>query len=221
MKTYQKMINLTTKEWLDEWFNEYTIPRTRANTQVSYQRFVDVIKKYLGDIPLQELTSSDVQRVVFERYGQCFRSAQLLKVILTVAMNKAIDNGLIDKNPACEVELPGQNSCYVFYKIAEDDWQRLISARPQCFYWKTLFTLEYMTGMRRSELLGLKWKDICFKNGCINIRRALIIGKKDKKQESEHCCWLVQKPETEHAACLFRVIYAQCLSLIGLFKHLI
>ena len=69
MKTYQKRINLTTKAWLAEWFNEYTIPRTRANTQVSYQRFVDVIKKYLGDIPLQELTSSDVQRVVFERYG--------------------------------------------------------------------------------------------------------------------------------------------------------
>ena len=179
METELKKCGLTTGTWIDEWFNQYVTLQTRPNTQTCYKRFIDVIKNSLGRIPLSELTSSDIQQMIFEKYSNSFRSAQLLKVVLTIAINKAIARGLIEKNPAYDVVLPRRDKAYIFSKMDDDDWKKLISARPECFYWSMLFTLEYTTGMRRSELLGLKWKDVDTKFGRIHICRALIIGRKN------------------------------------------
>ena len=179
MKINRKKCNLTTAAWLDEWFAQYVIPKTRANTQTCYKRFIDVINDYLGEIPLSELTSSDIQQMIFEKYKNNFRSAQLLKVVLTIAINKAIARGLIEQNPVNDVALPDRDKGYIFSNMNDADWEKLISAKPECFYWSMLFALEYSTGMRRSELLGLKWKDIDTKTGRLNICRALIIGAKN------------------------------------------
>ena len=179
MKTNLKKCNLTTAACLDEWFAQYVIPKTRANTQTCYKRFIDVINDYLGEIPLSELTSSDIQQMVFDKYRNNFRSAQLLKVVLTIAINKAIARGLIEQNPVNDVALPDRDKGYIFSNMNDADWEKLISAKPECFYWSMLFALEYSTGMRRSELLGLKWKDIDTKTGRLNICRALIIGAKN------------------------------------------
>ena len=73
MKTNLKKCNLTTAAWLDEWFAQYVIPKTRVNTQTCYKRFIDVINDYLGEIPLSELTSSDIQQLVFNKYRNNLR----------------------------------------------------------------------------------------------------------------------------------------------------
>ena len=39
--------------------------------------------------------------------------------------------------------------------------------------WEALFTLALATGMRRGELLGLKWQDITFSEGILQVRRVL------------------------------------------------
>ena len=39
--------------------------------------------------------------------------------------------------------------------------------------WEALFTLAMATGMRRGELLGLKWQDINFEAGLLQVRRVL------------------------------------------------
>lgn len=156
MKTTYNASNMTIGEWLDEWFRRYSVPRIRANTQVSYQRFIDITKSELGHIKLCELTIAEVQQMLFKRFSLCHRSAQLLKVILAIAMNRAVAEGLIVKSPIDGVVLPRRSTSYVFSKMVDDDWQRIIAANPRCFFWEMLLTLEYMTGMRRSELLGLK-----------------------------------------------------------------
>jgi len=45
---------------------------------------------------------------------------------------------------------------------------------------EALYVLSVTTGMRRGELLGLKWTDVDLENGCLSIRRALTRTAKGK-----------------------------------------
>jgi len=54
---------------------------------------------------------------------------------------------------------------------------------------KALFGLAVHTGMRRGELLGLKWEDVDLDIGKIRVRRTLTSAEKSVKpsEKSRHC----------------------------------
>jgi integrase len=86
-------------------------------------------------------------------------------------VHNAVKMELIKKNPASSIEKPKWDS----KEITIWNLQQVISflkvAKSSPYY--IAFLLAIMTGMRQGEILGLRWKDVDFKNECLYIRQTL------------------------------------------------
>ena len=84
-----------------------------------------------------------------------------------MALDKAVDVGLLKRNPSLGCKLP-QNG-YTEMNVLDREAVRrfLIQAKAEGLY--ELFLLELTTGLRRGELLALKWSDLDFRTGLLSI----------------------------------------------------
>jgi len=93
--------------------------------------------------------------------------------LISAILNDAVEWQMIYDNPVNRVKSPRAKKSDVFYL---DDRQaieliRLLLDSP--IEYRTMILLILFIGLRRSELCGLKWKDIDFFNGTISVRRSL------------------------------------------------
>ena len=170
---------LTVGEYLDIWLNNYR-SSIRPKTLYQYKGIVNNhLKPGLRDIRLSELRPDQIQEfyTVLLEQGQSQRTVQLIHSVLRRALVIAERQGLIIQNPAKSVDPPKVSHKEI--QILNDNQVRqfMIAARGSRF--KTLYYLAVTTGIRQGELLGLKWIDIDWVMGTIQIRRQLqrIVGK--------------------------------------------
>lgn len=163
-------------------------------TYESYGRNINVLKHYFNDrkIGLKELKPYDIQEFYNNLYrkGRSGNTAVHYHVLMREALQNAIKLGLIEKNVADFVDRPKKEkyeaSFYnkqelkeLFEKIADDPMELIIN-----------ITAYY--GLRRSEILGLKWSAIDFDNKMIKINHKVVkangklIGKNKMKNKTSN-----------------------------------
>ena len=80
-------------------------------------------------------------------------------VTLATALNAAVDQGLLVRNPASRVAAPRRERSREIRYWSKEETARFLSAvQEDRFY--PLWRLLVMTGLRRGEALGLKWSDV-------------------------------------------------------------
>ena len=94
---------------------------------------------------------------------------QSINQIISSAMDLAVAQKIILVNPTNACELP---------KVEHQEMQTIPAEQLQAFLNEAratgvyeMYYIELATGLRRGELLGLKWSDIDWKNGIIKVRR--------------------------------------------------
>jgi integrase len=87
--------------------------------------------------------------------------------LLRAILNRGIRDGRLAKLPTREVEWPEENNERVRC-LSDEEEARLFDVLPERL--KSLVVLALNTGMRRGELLALRWKDIDLVNQTITIR---------------------------------------------------
>ena len=85
------------------------------------------------------------------------------------ALEKAVQDDLIKTNPAIGCKLPPKKSREMKVLTSNEIIRFLNRAKEEGYY--ELFLLELATGMRRGEILALKWSDLNFKTGELQITR--------------------------------------------------
>lgn len=117
------------------------------------------------------------------------RSLILHKNIINQTLTEAIKNGLINQNPCTFISLPkGEKREPAFYSLNE--LNALLSAvKEEVFYPAIKITSFY--GLRRSELVGLKWDSVDFENNRFTIENTIVkvsktIEKNKTKNISSH-----------------------------------
>lgn len=99
------------------------------------------------------------------------RIAELTHVTLHAAMEQTIKNDLIIKNVKKAITLPMKVKKEARVLTTEEQNKFIEAIKGDRL--EAAFTLDLFTGLRRDELLGLKWADIDFKNKVIKIRQTL------------------------------------------------
>lgn len=173
-------------DWLDLWYKTYAKPTIRLTTQRSYegQIYLHIIPS-IGDIPLNKLQTSDLQRFYSELkkcgrrsrvdlYGPGLsdRMVRACHAVCHMALEKAVTEGLLPANPAKGCKLPPAKAAEMQVLTPEEMRRFLIQAKQNDFY--EIAILELATGMRRGEISALKWSDLDIKTGALHIQRQAI-----------------------------------------------
>ncbi len=92
-------------------------------------------------------------------------------MVLHRALHIATNWGLIPRNPADAIDPPRSQRAEM-HVMNEDDIQYFLEAAKSTPYY-ALFYLALFTGMRRSELLALRWCDVDLTLGQISVNKGL------------------------------------------------
>ena len=180
-----KAQSFTVGQWLDVWFEYYAKVKVRPSSHKTYQGYIkNHIKPRIGNIPLTKLATLDLQVMYQELLtkgrvdriesqhqpkGLSAKTVRNLNQIISSAMKLAIQQKLISSNSADGCALP---------KIEHKEMKTLSSDQLAAFLNEAkrsgtfeLYYIDLATGLRRGELLGLKWQDIDLDNGVIHVRR--------------------------------------------------
>ena len=101
--------------------------------------------------------------------GLSDRMVKSCHVTCRVALDQAVAQGLILKNPALSCKAPVTRPKEMQVLTGEEIQRLLIQAKEDgCF---ELLLLELSTGLRRGEILALRWDDLDFRTGTLRIER--------------------------------------------------
>lgn len=169
-----KKSHKTVGEWMDEWLCQYT-PNIEGTTKLGYKSKIKChIKPSIGDILIGSLRTEHVQKMVngmIER-GLSPKSIRETFNNINSAMKKAVTLRLIPYNPCEAVELPKLKK-YRTNVYSPEMMQTLLDKAKNTDMYLPIFLL-LMIGLRRGELLALRWSDIDFKNSILKVRYNLV-----------------------------------------------
>jgi integrase len=161
---------LTLDEWLDTWLWEYKRPKLRGVTLDSYEMLMRChLKPSLGHLPLRDLRPEHVQHLYNEKrqQGLSARTVRYLHTILHGALTQAEKNQLVARNVVTLVEPPRKERKEMQTLTLAQVASTLLPAIEADRLGAAVF-LAFGTGLRRGELLGLRWRDIDVKEGVLH-----------------------------------------------------
>ena len=167
---------LTVGAWLDTWLWEYKKPKLRPITFDSYEMLVRRhLKPALGHIPLRDLRPEHLQRFYNEkaRAGCSARTVRYLHTTLHSALAQAEKNQLVVRNVSKLTERPHEARKEMRTLSLPQVADTLLPAIKENRLHAAIFLL-FMTGLRRGELLALRWRDLDWKEGVLQVRQTLV-----------------------------------------------
>lgn len=170
--TYVPASGLLVREYLPQWWESYR-PYVRQATAMSY---LSIIRQHLqprvGALPLQQLRSAHVHALYAElrEKGLSERTISHVHALLHLALRAAVKQELLLRNPMDLVTAPRPKRTEM-RTLTPEEMQRLLEASLGTEV-ELLIHLAVHTGLRRSEILGLRWADIDLAGGYLMVVRS-------------------------------------------------
>ena len=163
---------------VDRWLT--TKSDVSAKSRSQYEWAAKHVKAGLGGVPLDRLERSDVSAwldALAEGGTLARRSIQILRTVLRAALADAVDDGVLRRSPASRVALP-KDVAKPGLDRAQPAWSEAEIARfvavADGHRWAAGFRMGVLYGLRRSQLLALRWDDIDLDAGTVRIDEGLI-----------------------------------------------
>jgi integrase len=157
---------------LGEWIEEWLALKGRSLKARTHERYSQLLKLHivptLGDRPLQGLTSRDIDKL-YGGLGLAPGSQVLLHVVLKACLGSAVRKRLLPHNPVEDAEKPRGSDEEAVTVLDEDQLGQLV----QAFKGRALYPIvatAALTGMRRNEILALRWQDVDLDKRTITVR---------------------------------------------------
>jgi integrase len=151
----------TVAEYFIRWLETYAATNTTLRTQQGYRQYINgYAVPSIGSVELQKVSPQQIQDIysgVLER-GLSNTTVSQLHRILHKAFGTAVKWGLLIRNPVDATTASRLERKQLDMWDIETIHRFLKAARESRF--ADLYTLAVLTGMRRSELCGLKWENV-------------------------------------------------------------
>lgn len=162
------------ERYLDYWLQTVVPVKTRPRTAELYESTVRLyISPFIGKKRLDKLSVQDVQELVNRLYadGNSERTLHRVRTVLSSALSRAEKEELVYRNVARLVDLPKYERKAITPWTGEQATAFLAACTGN--RWEIGYHLLLTYGMRRGEVLGLRWSDIDFEQDIIHVRQQL------------------------------------------------
>jgi integrase len=176
--TYVEASSETVAQLLERWLTTVARHNVRPTTYEDYEGTIRIhLVPYLGNIKVQKLTPGRLQTFYSERIdaGVGTRSLQLAHRRLSQALDMAVRESIVSRN-VCQIVGSPKHKPRTGQSWTEEEAIRFLETAEK-HRLHPLWALELATGLRRGELLGLRWQDVDLDAGTIHIRQAISILK--------------------------------------------
>jgi len=182
---------ITVVEFLDRFDRDWAALHVSARSRDRYRFALDHVRRHLGDRRLQKVQPADIAALyasLTTREGLAPRTTRMVHTALHRALGQAKNWGILRDNPA-DIAKPPKAPDRETPMLQPDQAAALLERlRGQPLY--LIASLALGTGMRRNEMLGLRWGDVDLDAGRLTIEQAL-------EQTATHGI-RIKAPKTRH-----------------------
>src|SRR5262249_25234400 len=174
---------MTVRQWFATWLGTVT---TEISPK-SHERYSEIVENFivpaLGNLPIVKLAPSHIQEA-YNRWATSGRrdgkkgglsplTRRYIHSIVRSALGRAVEQQLLARNPTdtCRKRLPKVERRGMTTLTAEQSACLLEAIKQTSAYWPTLIALS--TGMRRGEILALRWKNVDLDRGAVRVVESL------------------------------------------------
>ena len=167
--------DLTLEEWGWEWLKTFKEGKIRHSTMDNYESdFRMHVVPYIGHIKLKDLTTLHIQRTYTKAQlnGLSPKSIRNIHGLVHGMLAKAQSLDMVRKNVSEDCELPMLEKTEM-HTLSDVELRRFLEiAKDDPFY--LMYYVDFFTGLRESELIGLTWDCIDFAKGTIRVYRQFV-----------------------------------------------
>lgn len=163
----------TLREWTGVWLASDRVAALRDSTRRRYEQILrDWVLPEFGSIEMRQIRSRHVRQLL-EHSGEHMapRSVTQIRSVLSSMMRAALEAELIDVNPVASVRRPKVDRPDLSVPTSKQ-LEELIDVATGSV-WAIPIVLSCTTGLRRGEVLGLRWSDVNLDVGRLQVSKAL------------------------------------------------
>ncbi len=165
---------ITFKEYADKWLDVYKLGKLKPSTIATYRKHLCAhVLPAFGNREIASITTEDIQLFLNERKHLAKKTLSSMRHFMGEVFKDAVEDGLIAKDPTSSrrISIPSTKT-NERDALPLEQFREIVSnldnlSMPD----KQFLVLVMFTGIRRGEVLGLRWEDIDTEAGLIHVRR--------------------------------------------------
>jgi integrase len=178
----------TLGDFVESRYRKLILPLRKRTTRHGYEVILNHhILPEFKNLQVAEIIHEDVQAFVNRKLesGAAWNTVKNIVSVFSAVYATAVKYGYVRSNPVRLVEMPCEPVRFQPELPTDEELQRLQNALQEPY--RTMVWLGCATGVRVSELLGLRWKSIDWEHQCLWIREAVHDGEIDSPKTHRSC----------------------------------
>lgn len=202
-KPAEEWQNITFQEWIEEFLVKYKKNEIKITT---YEGYIRIYRKHIKDSQIGKTALNQVTTEILQRYyndklndGYNSKTVRSIGIVIGAALNMAVKLKMLSENPNRYTSIPKKKK-YEASVLSAEEVARIVKEAKDEELYPIVVTTVY-TGMRKGEVMALKWENVDFQKRRIYIKNSLckIDGDQPDEKGHRHARYEILEPKTKES----------------------
>lgn len=191
----------TLESWIKEFMENYKRNDLKVTTYSSYMQICrrHIFGSKIGKKKLEDVKTADLQQFYNAKIEEGYTSKYVrsIEVIINGAFEKAMNVKIISENPNVYTVIPKKER-YEGKMLRKEEVEKIVKDAKDEELYPIIVTTVY-TGLRKGEVMALKWKDVDVENRQIHVNGSLcrVVDEIPDENGVRHTTYQILEPKTK------------------------